>query len=135
MFDTRSLDHSTILYETGDAQPLLRLAWNPLDSNYVACFGVDSQQVVLVDVRSAAVPVAVLPGHASVSAISWAPHNSGWMAVSDAQGVKLWDVSQNVVQPTWHLPTTRPVQNMVWPATAPDWMAISSGSVVQIVKL
>jgi WD repeat-containing protein 68 len=135
LFDTRALDHSTILYETGDAQPLLRLAWNPLDNNYVACFGVDSQQVVIVDVRSAAVPVAILNGHSSASSMNWAPHNSGWIAVSDLQGVKLWDVSQNVVQPTWHLPTSKAVQKIVWPSSAPDWMALSTNSVIQIVKL
>lgn len=135
LFDTRSLDHSTILYETGDAQPLLRLAWNPLDNNYVACFGVDSQQIVIVDVRSAAVPVAILNGHSNISSLQWAPHNSGWMAVGDAGGVKLWDVSANVQQPTWHLPTTKPIQNMIWPTSAPDWMAFSTNYVIQAVKL
>eukprot|EP00599_Poterioochromonas_sp_BG-1_P013980 CAMPEP_0173164130 /NCGR_PEP_ID=MMETSP1105-20130129/20356_1 /TAXON_ID=2985 /ORGANISM="Ochromonas sp., Strain BG-1" /LENGTH=217 /DNA_ID=CAMNT_0014084365 /DNA_START=30 /DNA_END=680 /DNA_ORIENTATION=+ len=36
MFDLRSLEHSTILYETPDLSPLLRLAWNKQDPNYIA---------------------------------------------------------------------------------------------------
>jgi DDB1- and CUL4-associated factor 7 len=136
LFDTRSLDHSTILYETTDAQPLLRLAWNPLDNNYVACFGLDSDQIIIVDVRSAAVPVAILPGHGGISAMHWAPHNSGWLAASDKSGLKLWDVSQNVNQPGWALPaTTGTIQSLVWPENAPDWIAASTATDIHLIKL
>ena len=140
LFDTRSLDHSTILYETADAQPLLRLAWNPLDNNYVACFGVDSGQVIIVDVRSAAVPVAILSDHiGGISAMRWAPHNSGWLAVTDTAGLKLWDVSQNVNQPSWALPSSSlsqgTLQNLVWPSSAPDWIATSTATEIHILKL
>ncbi len=34
MFDLRSLEHSSIVYE--DTGPLLRFAWNRVDSNYLA---------------------------------------------------------------------------------------------------
>lgn len=36
MFDLRSLEHSTILYESPDLTPLLRIAWNKQDPNYLA---------------------------------------------------------------------------------------------------
>ena len=136
LFDTRALDHSTILYETTDAQPLLRLSWNPLDNNYVACFGVDSGQVIIVDVRSAAVPVAILSNHINISAMHWAPHNSGWLTVSDSAGLKLWDVSQNVIQPSWALPSPNgTLQNLVWPSTASDWLAASTATDIHLIKL
>jgi len=38
MFDLRSLEHSTIMYETPAATPLLRLTWNRQDNNYCATF-------------------------------------------------------------------------------------------------
>ena len=136
LFDTRALDHSTILYETFDAQPLLRLAWNPLDTNYVACFGVDGQQVVIVDTRSAAVPVAVLSGHSTITSIKWAPHNSGWLVVADGADLRLWDVSASVSLPSWHLPTgTATIQNICWPTTAPDWFAYATTDQIQLIKL
>ena len=135
LFDTRSLDHSTILYETLDAQPLLRLAWNPLDSNYLACFGVDAQQVVIVDARSAAVPVAVLAGHNKVSSMRWAPHSSGHLMTADEGTIKLWDLGQNVSQPGWSAEASTTVQQIVWPSVAPDWIAISTTNQVEVFKL
>ena len=36
MFDLRSLEHSTIIYEDSDSKALLRLAWNQRNPNYIA---------------------------------------------------------------------------------------------------
>ena len=36
MFDLRHLEHSTIIYEDPGHTPLLRLAWNKQDPNYLA---------------------------------------------------------------------------------------------------
>lgn len=108
----------------------------------MACFGVDSNQVVIVDVRSAAVPVAILSDNSGpVSSMRWAPHNSGWLAATDPAGLKLWDVSQNVSSPTWALPSadftqnSATLQNLVWPSTAPDWIAASTATDVHLIKL
>jgi WD repeat-containing protein 68 len=50
LFDLRSLEHSTIIYETGqgtDSQkPLLRLAWNKSDPNFIATVPLDSDEVL-----------------------------------------------------------------------------------------
>ncbi len=35
MFDLRSLEHSTIIYESPNLDPLLRLEWNKQDPNYL----------------------------------------------------------------------------------------------------
>ncbi|XP_075739059.1 DDB1 and CUL4 associated factor wap isoform X2 [Rhipicephalus microplus] len=42
MFDLRHLEHSTIIYEDPQHQPLLRLAWNKQDPNYLATFAMDA---------------------------------------------------------------------------------------------
>jgi len=47
LFDLRSLDHSTITYETPDT-PLLRLAWNKQDTNYLATIAMDSSRAYLM---------------------------------------------------------------------------------------
>ena len=49
----RSLDHSTIIYESPEFVPLLRLAWNKQDHNYLATFAMDQNKVVIVDIRYA----------------------------------------------------------------------------------
>lgn len=52
MFDLRSLEHSTIIYETPDLTPLMRLSWNKQDPNYLATILTDSPKTVIVDIRS-----------------------------------------------------------------------------------
>lgn len=50
-FDLRSLEHSTVLFETENNLPLLKLAWNRLDSNYVAVIAMDQSYVTILDIR------------------------------------------------------------------------------------
>lgn len=45
MFDLRHLEHSTIIYEDPQHHPLLRLAWNKQDPNYLATFAMDALEV------------------------------------------------------------------------------------------
>ncbi len=51
MFDLSSLEHSTVLYETPDLSPLLRLCWNQVDPNYLACISADGSQTIILDTR------------------------------------------------------------------------------------
>ncbi len=50
-FLNRSLEHSTILYESPQSNPLLRVNWNRQDPNYIATIATDSNKVVILDVR------------------------------------------------------------------------------------
>jgi WD repeat-containing protein 68 len=47
MFDLRHLEHSTIIYEDPQHTPLLRLAWNKQDPNYLATVAMDACEVSL----------------------------------------------------------------------------------------
>jgi WD repeat-containing protein 68 len=47
----RSLEHSTILYESRDLAPLLRLSWNKQDPNYLATIHTDSHKAIIIDIR------------------------------------------------------------------------------------
>ena len=46
-----NLEHSTILYESPDNSPLVRVAWNKLDPNLLATFAMDSSRLTVLDVR------------------------------------------------------------------------------------
>lgn len=89
-FDLRSLEHSTILYETPTPKPqsaaavsaaaagrpatapLLRIAFNPADSNYMATFHVDGSEVQILDMRSPGQPVMELRAHKGpINALGW----------------------------------------------------------------
>lgn len=88
-FDLRSLEHSTILYETPapknvappsspnpsarpPTSPLLRIAFNPLDSNYMSTFHMDGSEVQILDMRSPGQPVLELKAHSGpLNALGW----------------------------------------------------------------
>jgi hypothetical protein len=46
-----SLEHSTIMYESEGLKPLLRLAWNKQDQNYLATIVNDSSTAYILDIR------------------------------------------------------------------------------------
>ena len=93
MFDLRHLEHSTIIYEA--RRPLLRLAWNGMDPNYIATLAMDVTEarvptkfsflcnlycinmklvstlnkVIILDVRVPCTPVAKLSNHRAAGKI------------------------------------------------------------------
>ena len=102
VFDLRSLEHSTIIYETSTSgstisrpgtsydkasvngstsvrtPPLLRIAFNPWDANYLATFHLESEAVQILDVRAPGSPILELKGHsASINSVSWGPPGGG----------------------------------------------------------
>uniref|UniRef100_A0A1I7XIS2 WD_REPEATS_REGION domain-containing protein n=1 Tax=Heterorhabditis bacteriophora TaxID=37862 RepID=A0A1I7XIS2_HETBA len=96
LFDLRHLEHSTIIYEDPQRTPLLRLAWNRNDYNYIATFAMDSTEVIILDMRIPCTPVARLANHrAPVNGVSWAPHSNSHLctAADDAQAL-IWDVHE-----------------------------------------
>jgi len=63
IFDLRHLEHSTIIYESNPTRPLLRLAWNGIDANYIAALGMDVSEIIILDKRVPCIPVARLANH------------------------------------------------------------------------
>ncbi|ORZ33187.1 WD40-repeat-containing domain protein [Catenaria anguillulae PL171] len=51
LFDLRALEHSTIIYEHPQSAPLLRVAWNRQDPNYLAVVAYESHSIHILDVR------------------------------------------------------------------------------------
>jgi len=102
MFDLRSLEHSTIIYESADAAtgaapvPLIRLAWNKQDPNYLATVTMDSNKVIILDIRVPSLPAAVLDGHSQcVNALAWAPHSSCHICTAgDDNQALIWDLAK-----------------------------------------
>ena len=93
-FDLRSLEHSTILYETPPpknqlptgrppSSPLLRIAFNPSDPNYMSTFHQDGTDVQILDMRSPGAPVMELRAHrAPINAAGWSSTESGLVATA-----------------------------------------------------
>jgi len=143
LFDLRSLEHSTIIYESApppDSAPLLRLAWNKQDTNYLATFVMDSSSLVILDVRVPSIPVAELHGHdQSVNAIAWAPHSHCHIcSVGDDSQALIWDLQalpRPIEDPILAYKAKGPVNQLQWSMGQPDWVAIGYGAEMQILRV
>ncbi|KAI8140384.1 WD40-repeat-containing domain protein [Fennellomyces sp. T-0311] len=127
LFDLRSLEHSTILYEAPPApaspsgsfasaisdgsRPLLRLQFNRIQHELLATFHMDSDTVQILDIRYPSAPVAELTRshQSSVNCFSWSPGHPGYICTGgdDAQ-VLVWDI--NSQQQTHRRPSQRQPQ-------------------------
>ncbi|CAO3619537.1 unnamed protein product [Mucor fragilis] len=107
LFDLRSLEHSTILYEAqptpntrvgnNASVPLLRLQFSRMNSNLLATFHMDSAVVQILDIRYPSAPVAELSkSHSgSINCLSWSPTESGQIATGgDDSQVLVWNINQ-----------------------------------------
>ncbi|KAH9991772.1 WD40 repeat-like protein [Russula vinacea] len=111
-FDLRSLEHSTILYETPPpknqpptgrppSSPLLRIAFNPGDPNYMSTFHQDGSDVQILDMRSPGAPVMELRAHrAPINAAGWSSTERGLVATAaDDCQLLVWDISPHAPAP------------------------------------
>jgi len=62
-FDLRDLEHSTIIYESPNKQPLLRVAWNKVNMLYLATIQQNCNDVMILDVRYPMKAVRTLKSH------------------------------------------------------------------------
>lgn len=140
LFDLRSLEHSTIMYDAPGGGPLLRLAWNGLDANYIATFGLDSTRCVVLDIRMPAVPVAEMGGHAAcVNGVAWAPHSAAHVCTvgDDAQAL-IWDLAsipKPVEDPILAYTAEAEVNAIAWAPSLPEWVTIAFDAKVQMLKV
>lgn len=140
MFDLRTLEHSHIIYESPKLTPLLRLAWNTHDHNYLATFEQDSNEVILVDTRVPSMPVATLTAHGqAVNSIAWAPHSSCHLCTGgdDAQAL-IWDITalpKPINEPMLAYQAKGEINTLQWSSNQPEWVAIALGREVQILRV
>lgn len=116
MFDLRSLEHSTIIYEPtakddrdanggrisptlaqqtmSNAPPLLRLSTSPHDTHLLATFAAETNVIRILDVRQPGQALLELRGHGgNVNSVEWSPNRRGLLASGgDDSQVLLWDL-------------------------------------------
>ncbi|ERN13055.1 WD repeat-containing protein LWD1 [Amborella trichopoda] len=144
VFDLRDKEHSTIIYENPQPDtPLLRLAWNKQDPRFMAAVLMDSNKIVVLDIRYPTFPVAELQKHqASVNALAWAPHSTCHMcsAGDDSQAL-IWELnnsSQPVMDdlnPILSYTSEAEINQLQWSSLQPDWIAIAFMNKMQILRV
>ncbi|KAJ7965235.1 WD40 repeat protein [Quillaja saponaria] len=142
IFDLRDKEHSTIIYESPQPDtPLLRLAWNKQDLRYMATILMDSNKIVILDIRSPTMPVAELERHhASVNAVAWAPQSCRHIcsAGDDSQAL-IWELptvaGPNGIDPLSMYSAGCEINQLQWSAAQPDWIAIAFSNKMQLLKV
>ena len=140
MFDLRNLEHSPIIYETPELTPLLRLSWNKQDPKYLAAIPEDSNNAIILDIRVPSVPAAELSGHAAaINALAWAPHSSCHLCTaSDDKQAYIWDLStmpKPIEDPILAYSAESEVNQLQWSSSQPDWISITFGNKMQILRV
>ncbi|XP_021762895.1 protein TRANSPARENT TESTA GLABRA 1-like [Chenopodium quinoa] len=142
IFDLRDKEHSTIVYESPEPDtPLLRLAWNKQDLRYMATTLMDSNKVVILDIRSPTMPVAEFERHqASVNAVAWAPHSGRHIcSVGDDSQALIWELptvaSPNGIDPLSMYNAGSEINQLQWSAAQPEWISIAFSNKLQLLRV
>ncbi|XP_076882796.1 protein TRANSPARENT TESTA GLABRA 1 [Bidens hawaiensis] len=142
VFDLRDKEHSTIIYESPHPDtPLFRLAWNKQDLRYMATILMDSNKIVILDIRSPTLPVAELERHkGSVNAIAWAPLSSQHICSGgdDSQAL-IWELptvaGPNGIDPMSMYTAGAEINQVQWSSAMPDWIGIAFANKMQLLKV
>ncbi|KAG5243942.1 hypothetical protein OIU76_009163 [Salix suchowensis] len=153
VFDLRSKERSTIIYENPKQDcPLLRLEWNKRDPRFIATVGMDSNKVVILDIRFPTAPLMELSKHkASVNAISWSPRTGRQIcSAGDDSRALIWEVvskdgvrpdysgtavANSQVEPEMLYGSTAAINNVRWSPAELDWIAIAFLTKLQLLKV
>lgn len=147
VFDLRDKERSTIIYENPiQGSPLLRLEWNKFDSRFIATVGMDSNKVVILDIRFPTTPLTELCKHkASVNAISWSPTIGRHLcSVGDDSRALLWDVVGQVsrtdhncgeMEPEMWYGSTAEINQVRWSPVELQWISIAFLNKLQLLKV
>ncbi|OQV11529.1 DDB1- and CUL4-associated factor 7 [Hypsibius exemplaris] len=140
-FDLRNLVQSTVLYQEPHDRPLVRLAYAKQQTNCLAFFAENADQVIVLDIRMPNSPLAHLRGHSgNVNAMSWAAHSENHLvSVGDDQQVLIWDIQQVAARPTagpiLSYTAAGPVNNVAWSELQPEWIAVVHDNSLELLRV
>lgn len=147
VFDLRDKERSTIIYENPIPEtPLLRVEWNKADPRFMATVGMDSNKIVIVDIRFPTTPLMELCRHkGSVNAISWAPLMGKQLcSAGDDSRALIWEVvgsnyrAENgvaVMEPEMWYGSAAEINHARWSPIELDWIAIVFLNKLQLLKV
>mmetsp|Transcript_748 Transcript_748/g.2434 ORF Transcript_748/g.2434 Transcript_748/m.2434 type:complete len:332 (-) Transcript_748:88-1083(-) len=143
MFDLRNLEYSTVLFESKDNVPLVRVEWNKQDPNYLATVMMESSKMIILDIRQFQNPVFELQEYGEdankfINSFAWAPHSRTHISSAGESGRALiWDLSdvQHNPKPILSYNARRPIDNIKWSSAFNDWIAFASGTTVQVLRV
>ena len=140
LFDCRTPNSSSIIFETRDESPMIRLKWNLVNPNFILTVIVDKNEIYILDQRKLTSPYAILKVHTNVvnNAI-WAPESkSNLISVSDDKSALLWDVYCDSDQPEEYFmkyEADYEIENVSWGDVTQNWIGIIDGNQAEILRI
>ena len=139
LFDLRSLNHSTIIYESKGSIPINKLALNLRTSNLIAALSLDNNIIYIFDSRANTnVSLDELKLHKDpVTGIVWAPDNPTQLcSVSEDNSVVISSVHNEQMLPNTNVSYTAPypINNVDWCKSFPEWIGITFKNKVQLLR-
>lgn len=147
----RQLSSSTIVFESRDSSPLVRVAFNKRDDRYLATFANGSSTISVIDRRHTSYPVVELNHHtAGVNSISWSPHSRYELcSAAEDRTVRMYDIcacvtagtelGQGLVPNGWNsntlLKSQEPINQVSWSPTDPACIGLVDESALHVVQV
>ena len=162
LFDMRCLNKYSVLHENSDQSPILRLSWNPVNSQTIAYLTENKSTVSLIDIRSPEQELLLKSHNSPVNAVDWSPTQenvlitagedkqvecvmellmcSVWYGIS-TNCKKIVNVSwyilvyQCVVTPSFIYSPSNAVNNVKWSKQKPKWIALCCNSTLELCQV
>jgi DDB1- and CUL4-associated factor 7 len=141
LFDLRSLDHSTIIYESKDQTPITKIAWNIQNSSFISALAWEKDTVFIIDTRVAMVSLVELKSHsAPVTSMAWAPLSPSHIcSVGEDSFVLIWNIQSQIENmsngPFLSYKAPSEIYNVSWCYSHPEWIGITFRNQVQLLKV
>lgn len=141
LFDLRSLDHSTIIYETKDQTPITKIAWNMHNSSFISALAWEKDTVYIIDSRVAMVSLVELKSHsAPVTAMAWAPQSDSHIcSVGEDKFVLIWNIRSQIDNsnngPILSYKAPSEIYNVNWCNTHTEWIGITFKNQLQLLRV
>uniref|UniRef100_A0A915LL38 Uncharacterized protein n=1 Tax=Meloidogyne javanica TaxID=6303 RepID=A0A915LL38_MELJA len=138
LFDLRSLQHSTILYEDPEKRMLNHVAWNKREHTKLATVAHESFEVVILDIRVPCRPLARFGNHRGfINGIAWAPHSTVHIctAGSDRQAL-IWQMNHfNRDEPILAYTAEGEINQIHWSNNFHQWISICFNKSMEILRV
>jgi WD repeat-containing protein 68 len=142
LFDLRSLEHSTILYECKQGTPIIKLAWNKQNIDQISSISMNRSSVQIINISSTDKMKRELKSHcADVNAMAWAPHTSSHLCTVGEDGFAyIWDLlsleeNNGITQPYLQYHASEPIKNVCWSESNHKWIGITYRNTMRLLKL
>jgi len=138
LYDMRNLKYPKKFFESN--HPIDKIAFNNENSNLISIMLKGNKEVNIIDIRQSKESLVQLRHSSHVNDFSWASKKSGFICtVGEDKLVNIWNIDLQIVDspqnPIKLYETSKEIFNVDWSFNNPEWIAISYGNKLQLLKV